>query len=513
MVVSVSVRWLTEQRQLGLVVLAGATGLDRRIEWAHSIELADPSPWLRGHELLLTTGLRLSPTAADEQRTYVETLDRAGVVALGFGIGLSHDRVPEALVAAAESAGLPLLQVPLPTPFIAVIRAVTERIAQQQYEGVTRASRVQPRMTRAALHGGNRAVLRELVAAIDGSVLQFDADLDLIADYPAGAGVRAGQVVENLRQGTGSTGIPSSVASMSSAGPTGVLTALRLQVGRRLHGYLALVSDRAPTPIDHLLLGHAASLICLEQEKPLRLREAQNRFNEMLVGLLLDDALTDRQTADQLRITGLPLRDGVVALAIGGGDPRRALTAVDLVLQGLELPLVGAVSDDHAVALLPAEPAALIDDVLAGVAGVAPAAAGFARADTSADIVGALRQAVTAARLAALRGTSVVNADTMAGRSLLAVPATRAALVALAEDRLRPLAGNPQPGDTDLVGTLRAFLEYHGHWEAASAAIGIHRHTLHKRIDRIQDLLGIDLDSAHERAELLLCLSVWSADP
>ncbi len=292
-----------------------------------------------------------------------------------------------------------------------------------------------------------------------------------------------------------------------------MLTALRLQVGRRLHGYLALVSDRAPTPIDHLLLGHAASLICLEQEKPLRLREAQNRFNEMLVGLLLDDALTDRQTADQLRITGLPLRDGVVALAIGGGDPRRALTAVDLVLQGLELPLVGAVSDDHAVALLPAEPAALIDDVLAGVAGVAPAAAGFARADTSADIVGALRQAVTAARLAALRGTSVVNADTMAGRSLLAVPATRAALVALAEDRLRPLAGNPQPGDTDLVGTLRAFLEYHGHWEAASAAIGIHRHTLHKRIDRIQDLLGIDLDSAHERAELLLCLSVWSADP
>ena len=59
MALGVSVGWLIEQRQLGLVVLAGASELDRRIEWVHSIELADPTPWLRGGELLLTTGLHL----------------------------------------------------------------------------------------------------------------------------------------------------------------------------------------------------------------------------------------------------------------------------------------------------------------------------------------------------------------------------------------------------------------------------------------------------------------------
>src|SRR5664279_5294165 len=99
MAVSVSVRWLTEQQPLGLVVLAGSTGLERRIEWAHSIELADPSPWLRGGELLLTTGLRLPFAGDDELRSYVDRLNRAGVVALGFGVGLSHARVPDAMVA------------------------------------------------------------------------------------------------------------------------------------------------------------------------------------------------------------------------------------------------------------------------------------------------------------------------------------------------------------------------------------------------------------------------------
>ena len=107
MALAVSVSWLIEQRQLGLVVLAGASELDRRIEWVHSIELADPAPWLHGGELLLTTGLHV-PADDAGQRGYVDSLHRAGVAALGFGIGLSHTRVPDAMLTAAEADGLPL---------------------------------------------------------------------------------------------------------------------------------------------------------------------------------------------------------------------------------------------------------------------------------------------------------------------------------------------------------------------------------------------------------------------
>ncbi|MFD9129798.1 PucR family transcriptional regulator ligand-binding domain-containing protein, partial [Kitasatospora sp. NPDC059571] len=149
----VPVRWLVARRDLGLVVLAGAAGLDRRATWAHSIELADPGPWLAGGELLLTTGLRL-PADPAGQRRYVDGLVAAGVAALGFGTGLTHDTVPPALVEAAEAAGLPLLRVPLPTPFVAVTRALMERLADLRYEDAVRAVRSQPRMTRAALRGG-----------------------------------------------------------------------------------------------------------------------------------------------------------------------------------------------------------------------------------------------------------------------------------------------------------------------------------------------------------------------
>jgi purine catabolism regulator len=55
---------------LGLTVLAGADALGRPVRWVHTSELDDPTPYLEGGELLLTTGLKLGPSA-DELRSYV----------------------------------------------------------------------------------------------------------------------------------------------------------------------------------------------------------------------------------------------------------------------------------------------------------------------------------------------------------------------------------------------------------------------------------------------------------
>ena len=54
--------------------------------------------------------------------------------------------------------------------------------------------------------------------------------------------------------------------------------------------------------------------------------------------------------------------------------------------------------------------------------------------------------------------------------------------------------------------SLGSFLNHNGHWEAAAAELGVHRHTLRKRIDRVVELIGRDLDSAHTRSELWIAL-------
>ena len=56
------------------------------------------------------------------------------------------------------------------------------------------------------------------------------------------------------------------------------------------------------------------------------------------------------------------------------------------------------------------------------------------------------------------------------------------------------------------MSTLTAFLEYNGHTETAAAALGVHRHTLRNRLVKIAELTGLELDSAHVRAELWVAL-------
>ena len=52
-----TVRDIAELPGLSLAVAAGSEGLGNEIRWLHVSELADPTPWLEGGELLLTTGL------------------------------------------------------------------------------------------------------------------------------------------------------------------------------------------------------------------------------------------------------------------------------------------------------------------------------------------------------------------------------------------------------------------------------------------------------------------------
>jgi purine catabolism regulator len=54
--VAITVRRLAQHPGLGLELVAGRENADRAITWAHSIELADPAPYLFGGELVMTTG-------------------------------------------------------------------------------------------------------------------------------------------------------------------------------------------------------------------------------------------------------------------------------------------------------------------------------------------------------------------------------------------------------------------------------------------------------------------------
>src|SRR5258708_34313096 len=115
----------------GLELIAGDDDAERPIRWVHISELEDPTPWLSGGELLLTTGIQLSSPA--RQRRFCDRLaDREGA-GLGLGTGFEHKHGPKALVDEASKRGIPPFEVPYETPFIAITRRGVRRLRNTQY--------------------------------------------------------------------------------------------------------------------------------------------------------------------------------------------------------------------------------------------------------------------------------------------------------------------------------------------------------------------------------------------
>jgi purine catabolism regulator len=122
--------------ELGLTLVSGLQSAQAHVRWVHSTELIDPTPWLKGGELLLSMGIQLDGPKA--QRELIERLADHEIAGLGFGTGFTHKRLPAALVAAARKRAFPLFEVPYELPFIAITERAFAQLVNERYEMLQR---------------------------------------------------------------------------------------------------------------------------------------------------------------------------------------------------------------------------------------------------------------------------------------------------------------------------------------------------------------------------------------
>ena len=110
------------------------TGSATRSRWLHVSELDDPTPWLEGGELLLTTGLGVGELATT-QRAYVRRLADARARRARLRRWASASRTsPPALVEEANRSASRSSRVPYEVPFIAITKAAFAHLANEQLE-------------------------------------------------------------------------------------------------------------------------------------------------------------------------------------------------------------------------------------------------------------------------------------------------------------------------------------------------------------------------------------------
>jgi purine catabolism regulator len=491
--------------ELGLVVRAAAGHLDRAVRWVAVSELEDPAPFLEGGELLLTTGMRLSEKAA-EATAYVKRLVAAGVVGLGLGVGLSHQEVPAALVAAADKLGLPLLEVPEGTPFIAVTKVVSRLLAAEEYDDAARGFASQRDLIRAALSaddgGGTASVVARLAKHVGGFAIVLDSAGHVLHASPAAAAQRANDLEPEIARLRPRGLLASAVVSAADD----YVVIQPLGVRGRARGFLVVGAGGPLRANDQAVVNLAVSLLSLSLARTEGRTSAERGVRATALRLLLDGCAADlpldalgwaslRGVAVRVLVARPATSDGA---GLGGCEDRLAEALPGGAVAG------GLLVDDPfvVVAVAPASTAyvgatsAAEDDELVQAVGVGD--------DCALDDAAGLSRSLTRARRALSAGGSGVRGYDELGGGLEAV-LDPAAADAWAAALLAPL---DEPGErADLAATLRAWLTRHGQVDAAATDLGVHRHTVRHRLRRAEALLGRSLDDPGVRAELYLALT------
>jgi purine catabolism regulator len=502
--------------ELDLELAAGAKGADAPVRWVHISELQDPTPWLSGGELMLTTGIPLD--TEKKQRAFVADLAERNLAGLGFGTGFSHKRLPKALVDEAGKRDFPLFEVPYSVPFIAITEKAFARLVNEQYEVLQRGLAIQRRLERLVLEERG---LEEIAATVASAVGGTVAILDGRGERLAGRGFRrrlSAEAVGGIRRevvghaGDGHPFVPShpSLAGRALAHP------VVSPGGGPPQAWVVIVRDSGGLgDFERLILQQAVAIVALELMRRRVARETERR----LAGDVLAGALGGRMEPVELRRRLEPFGIGgeAAVLVFDVEHPGAAVAALEAALTAAGCPAVVAPHEVGGRELLCAVVDAAERDPLVVAAAarkaltaergpVRAAASRTAPPESLRHSFHEARCALEATALANGSGPEVASWRDLGAFTLLLSIQDDDALGLYCDSVLGPIEEGDEEYGGELLRSLEAFIEQNGQWERAAREVYCHRHTLRYRMRKVEELTGRDLSRAHDRIEFWLAL-------
>jgi len=475
---------------------------DVEVGGVHVSELTDPTPYLQGGELLLTTGMGLTGHLAQAQ-AYATRLARHEVVGLGLGLGPIHDEVPPTLIRACQSAGLTLFVVPAPTPFLMVARTYWQLLADAGQEELSAALGAYRDLVRAAAGPSPvPAVVRALAAAVEGWAAHLTPDGEVLEVWPRACRTSARKIAGEISRLRAAG--PHSSSTFPIDGHDVVLQPLSSR--GRLTGYVATGSRGPMRASDRQLVLAACSLLALQGEQHRR-GTTGSRSSRACVARLVTTGYVDaaRSLSGDLGLAALPSSVRILAVVgLGEGGADDLLDVVEQAMPRRRSQALGIGGSDDLWALLADEDVVVVvNAVRRFIAAVAPQAR--AVVSVLAPLGGVVRhtglvdQALTVVKPGQLRDLAERD-HAILGRDP-EDPKDLGRLDDLID--IGPIVGYTR---ADLVRSVVAYLRRRGRWEDAARDLGIHRNTLRHRIGTAGRVMNVDLDDPDVASRLWLAL-------
>ncbi len=529
-------------------VLAGGAGLDRVVSRLNVMEVPDILPWVKPHELLLTTGYPLRDDPAALVRL-IGDLDDRGLSAIAIKLHRYIDEIPPEVLAEAGRRDFPVIEFPPNVGFDDVLNEVIGTLLGRQAALAARSEEIHRALVSVVLEGGGLDDLAtELTRIFQGPVFVTTPDGRVVAQ--AGEAEQTRLALESsmfdrsgrfrVEADAQREAVAAPQQSTKGGGPRARqrwrgCAVVPIVAGRVDHGRIVAFPAAPVTDADRYCLERAATVAALAVTKRLAVAAVEDRYRADFLRELITGRVPNLQQAvnhasglgwdvDRPMVVAVAELDpGQVALSSSGLDLRpvqeRFVTAWQTVLRSRDpgapvaslltevVVLLGAPPDGDLAALL-----AELDRHVAGDRGGGRItfSLGLSRvAAGPADLPRAYEQARAAVRIGRRLQASGARAtfDQLGTYRLLALIPDSDELRGFVSDVLGELAlDNPEAAD--LRHTLETLLDNNGNVAESARQLHYHYNTLRYRIEKLERMLGPFTTSPALRLDLTLALRV-----
>jgi PucR family transcriptional regulator, purine catabolism regulatory protein len=423
-------------------VVAGQDGLHRTVRWVHVVDVSKADELLRGGELVLSTGAG----AGDDrltQRRFIRSLAEQNAAGLLIELGYScKHALPQALIAEADARRLPLVATHRPTRFVDITEAIHGALVDRRLAVLRRACEAGDRLMALVLE---RRELDELLRELARS-LQNPVVLENIA----------GQLVGYATHMAGEQELLEAHREYHRARIPGVLEGhgwLAVEVNSDGHLWGQVTALELDSPLhaeDRTVLERSAQAVALQLLHEQRGEHLRGGASGTFLVELMHGRLAESEAVQRAAALDFPQQRGrILAGAFGWRSARWEELAASQ--EGSDPSWTGAgrllERAANAVGSARATPPSLWRD---------------ARHDSLVDLLYGLRRSPE--------------------------------LLAFAHDQLGPLFEASDSRSRELLRTLEAYLASSGRKADAARALHVTRQSLYLRLERIQRLLGVDLE-------------------
>ena len=245
-----------------LKVIAGESGLDRKVSTVTILDSPDGYKWTKGGEFVITSGYVLSDNPAKIKELII-SLDNLGASAFGIKLKRYINEIPIEILNKANELNFPIIVIPEEYPFKKIINPIMSSIIDKQNEKLMFSKEIHKTFTQLVLEGcDEKKIIIKLEELINNAIIFYNKLFDEF---------QYGNLVNNdIKE--------NNIAELKEK-----FKSYTLKIDKTIYGYIFVTDKESIDDYDEIALEQAETVLKLQIQKRISNKEIENKYREEFV--------------------------------------------------------------------------------------------------------------------------------------------------------------------------------------------------------------------------------------